>query len=68
MRRSRSGDTEDGISMLLSACTMLMIAAFGGAVAVDVTALAIMAGVALAVLAVVNGLRMLGELTRYLLS
>jgi hypothetical protein len=54
--------------MLLSAFTMLMIAAFGGAVAVDVTALIIMAGVALAVLAVVNGLRMLAELTRFLLS
>jgi hypothetical protein len=54
--------------MLLSASTMLVIAALGGAVAIDATALVIVAGVALAVLAVVNGLRMLGELTRFLLS
>jgi hypothetical protein len=54
--------------MLLSASTMLVIAALGGAVAVDVTALVVVAAVALAVLALVNGLRMLGVLTRFLLS
>lgn len=52
--------------MLLSAFTMLVIAAVGGAVAVDVTALVIVAVVVLAVLGAVNGLRMLGELTRFL--
>jgi hypothetical protein len=54
--------------MLLSASTMLVIAAMGGAVAVDVAALVVVAAVALAVLALVNGLRMLGVLTRFLLS
>jgi hypothetical protein len=49
--------------MLLSACTMVVIAALGGAVAVDLTALVVVAAVVLAVLAAVNGLRMLGELT-----
>jgi hypothetical protein len=55
-------------SMLLSASTMLLIAALGGAVAVDVTALVVVAAVALAVLALINGLRMLGVVTRFLLS
>jgi hypothetical protein len=54
--------------MLLSVSTMLVIAALGGAVAVDVPALVVVAAVALAVLALVNGLRMLGVLTRFLLS
>ena len=53
--------------MILSAFTVVGIAALGGAVAVDVTALVIVAVVLLAVLAVVNGLRMLGELTGFLL-
>ena len=52
--------------MLLSACTMVVIAALGGAVAIDVTGLVIVAVVVLAVLGAVNGLRMLGELTRFL--
>jgi hypothetical protein len=54
--------------MLLSASTMVVIAALGGAVAVDVTALVIVAVVVLAVLGAVNGLRMLAELTRFLQS
>ncbi len=54
--------------MLLSAFSMVLIAALGGAVAVDVTALVIVTAVALAVLALVNGLRMLGELSRFLLG
>jgi uncharacterized membrane protein YdbT with pleckstrin-like domain len=52
--------------MLLSAFTILAAAALGGALAVDVTALVVVAVVALTVLAVVNGVRTLGELTRFL--
>jgi hypothetical protein len=52
--------------MVLSVLTMFAAAALGGAVAIDITALVIVAVVALVLLAVVNGLRMLGNLSRVL--
>jgi hypothetical protein len=52
--------------MALTALTVFAAAALGGAVAIDVTVLVISAVVALALLGVVNGLRTLGTLTRFL--
>jgi len=52
--------------MALTALTAFVAAALGGAVAVDATALVIAAVVALVLVGVVNGLRTLQELTRYL--
>jgi hypothetical protein len=52
--------------MVLSVLTVLVAAALGGAVAIDVTVLVIAAVVALALLAVINGLRTLGNLSRVL--
>ena len=49
--------------MALSALTVLLAAALGGAVAVDVTALIVVAVVGLAALAMVNALRALAVLT-----
>ncbi len=51
---------------MLTALTAIMAAALGGAVAVDATALIIVAVTALVVLGAVNGLQGLRELTRYL--
>ena len=50
--------------MLLSVLTVVVAAALGGAIAVDVTVLVIAAVVALALLGIANGLRALGDLTR----
>jgi hypothetical protein len=52
--------------MVLTVLTMFAAAALGGAVAIDVTALVIAAVVALALLAAVNGLRTLGNLSQFL--
>jgi hypothetical protein len=52
--------------MLLTSLTAIMAAALGGAVAVDATALVVVAVVALVVLGVVNGLKALQQLTAYL--
>jgi hypothetical protein len=52
--------------MALTVLTVFAAAALGGAVAVDVTVLVVSAAVALALLGVVNGLRTLGDLTRFL--
>ena len=49
--------------MFLTALTVLAGAVLGGGVAVDVTAIVIVAAVALVVLAAVNGARMLGEMS-----
>ena len=50
----------------MTVLTVFVAAALGGAVAVDVGAVVVIAGLALALIAVVNGLRMLGNLTRFL--
>ena len=52
--------------MLLTSLTAIMAAALGGAVAVDATALVVIAVVALVVLGVANGLKALQQLTAYL--
>jgi hypothetical protein len=52
--------------MALTVLTVVAAAALGGGVAVDVTALVIGAGVALALVGLANGLRTLGELTTLL--
>jgi hypothetical protein len=52
--------------MTLTALSVFAAAALGGAVAVDVTALVIVAVAVLAVLGVINALRSLSELTRFL--
>jgi hypothetical protein len=52
--------------MALTVLTIFAGAALGGAVAVDATALVVAAVVSLALLGVINGLRMLGDLTRFL--
>ncbi len=52
--------------MALTALTAFVAAALGGAVAVGATALVIAAVVVLVLVGVVNGLRTLQELTRYL--
>ncbi len=49
--------------MIPTALTVLAGAALGGGVAVDVTAIVIVAAVALVLLAVANGARMLGEVS-----
>ncbi len=49
--------------MFLTALTVLAGAALGGGIAVDVTAIVIIAAIALALLAAVNGVRMLGEMS-----
>ena len=50
--------------MVLSALTVFAAAALGGAVAINVTGLVIAAVVVLVLLGVLNGLRMLGTLSR----
>jgi hypothetical protein len=52
--------------MTLTALTVFTAAALGGAVAVDVTVLVISAVVVLALLGVINALRALGEMSRFL--
>ena len=52
--------------MALTVLTVFAAAALGGAVAIDVTGLIIVAVSALALLGVVNGVRTLGDLTRFL--
>ena len=47
----------------MTALTVLAGAALGGGVAVDVTAIVIVAAIALVLLAVTNGARMLGEMS-----
>ena len=51
--------------MTLTALSVLAAAALGGAVAVGVTVLIITAVAVLALLGVINGLRTLGEITRF---
>jgi hypothetical protein len=64
--RDPGGDTgvEDG--MVLTALTAIMAAALGGAVAVDATVLIVAAVVVLVLIGVINGLKLLRELTGYL--
>ncbi len=52
--------------MVLTALTAFVAAALGGALAVDATALVIVAVVALVLVGVVNGLKTLEDLTRFL--
>ena len=52
--------------MTLTVFSVFAAAALGGAVAVDVTVLIITAVAVLAVLGVINALRTLGEITRFL--
>jgi hypothetical protein len=54
--------------MTLTALCVFAAAALGGAVAVDVTVLVIASVTVLALLGVVNAVRSLGELTRFLQS
>jgi hypothetical protein len=54
--------------MTLTALSVFAAAALGGAVAVDVSVLVIVAVTALALLGVINAVRTLGELTRFLQS
>ena len=49
--------------MILTALTVLAGAALGGGIAVEVTAIVIIAAIALVLLAGVNGVRMLGEMS-----
>lgn len=49
--------------MILTALTVLAGAALGGGIAVEVTAIVIIAAIALVLLAAVNGVRMLGEMS-----
>jgi hypothetical protein len=58
---AHSGHTQERV--FLTALTVLAGAALGGGIAVDVTAIVIVAAIALALLAAVNGLRMLGEMS-----
>ncbi len=52
--------------MVLTALTAFVAAALGGALGVDATALVIVAVVALVLVGVVNGLKTLEDLTRFL--
>lgn len=52
--------------MVLTTLTAIMAAALGGAVAVDATVLIVAAVVALVLIAVINGLKALQDLTGYL--
>jgi hypothetical protein len=52
--------------MMLTVLSVFAAAALGGAVAVDVTALIITAVAVLALLGVINAVRTLGEITRFL--
>jgi hypothetical protein len=54
--------------MALTTLTVFAAAALGGAVAIDVTALVITAVAVLALLGVLNAVRTLGNLTRFLRS
>jgi hypothetical protein len=49
--------------VILTALTVLAGAALGGGIAVEVTAIVIVAAIALVLLAAVNGVRMLGEMS-----
>jgi hypothetical protein len=49
--------------VILTALTVLAGAALGGGIAVEVTAIVIIAAIALVLLAAVNGVRMLGEMS-----
>jgi hypothetical protein len=60
-RFAQSGHTHPRV--FLTALTVLAGAALGGGIAVDVTAIVIIAAIALALLAAVNGVRMLGEMS-----
>jgi hypothetical protein len=52
--------------MALTLLTVVVAAALGGGVPVDVTVVVIGAAVALGLIGLANGLRMLGELTSFL--
>lgn len=52
--------------MVLSVLTVFAAAALGGAVAIDIQGFVIAAVIALVLLGVLNGLRMLGNLSRVL--
>ena len=60
-RFQQSGHTHSRV--FLTALTVLAGAALGGGIAVDVTAIVIVAAIALALLAAVNGVRMGGEMS-----
>jgi hypothetical protein len=58
---AHSGHTHPRV--ILTALTVLAGAALGGGIAVEVTAIVIVAAIALVLLAAVNGVRMLGEMS-----
>ena len=49
--------------MILTALTVLAGAALGGGIAVEVTAIVIIAAIALVLIGAVNGVRMIGEMS-----
>lgn len=51
------------LRVFLTALTVLAGAALGGGIAVEVTAIVIVAAIALVLLAAANGVRMLGEMS-----
>jgi hypothetical protein len=50
-----------GFAMMLTCLTLMTAAALGGAVAMELTALVVLAGVALAVIGAANGTRTVGR-------
>ena len=61
LRSGESGHTHPRV--FLTALTVVAGAALGGGIAVEVTAIVIVAAIALVLLAAVNGVRMLGEMS-----
>jgi hypothetical protein len=61
-RSADSGHTScKGFAMMLTLLTLIAAAALGGAVALELTALVVLAGVALAVIGAANGARTVGR-------
>jgi hypothetical protein len=53
--------SSEGLAMILTFITLMTAAALGGAVALELTALVVLAGVALAVIGAANGARTVGR-------
>ena len=61
-RSADSGHTSfEGFAMMLTFLTLMTAAALGGAVALELTALVVLSGVALAVIGAANGARTAGR-------
>jgi hypothetical protein len=61
-RSAHTGHTfREDFTMMLTALTLIAAAALGGAVALELTALVVLAGIALAVIGVANGVRTIGR-------